>query len=281
MDLTNKKEFIANIPILRFKSRKIFANDNNHTSHLFLTKIYPQTTPEPQLTFTLLSETIIYQKIFNYEEFKDYKESMGFEGSWKSFFTTLANAIENKEGGEIRIKPPREGKRLLKKSMSSSSKGNLNLNSITVIIVHPIAKDIKVSSEITLDKVNESNFNQIYFEVINELYETKVELSERLTIKDNENNLAILSNNNINNDNTNQENKNIFSNKNNLSGNINNNNSYYNLSQKVKQKRKFHSNLINPNIKKRKVKGVAFIQENEDDDNNDDDNDTDNNIGSK
>ena len=38
-----------------------------------------------------------------------------------------------------------------------------------------------------------------------------------------------------------------------------------NLEIKHNLKRKFHSNLINPNIKKRKNKGYTFIQEEEDD----------------
>ena len=158
---------------------------------------------------------------------------MGLEGTWKMFLLTMVNAIECKEGGELKIE-------------SSFLKDELKL-----IIVHPISKEVKISGSVTLNLIKD-NLKENLYKGIEELYEGNNELRELLE-KEREKNKLMSTNS-------------FFTPVTNITANIDEGNTKNNSMSsafdiQLKQKRKFHSNLINPNIKKRKKKGATFTQE--------------------
>lgn len=221
----SKKDFVSSLPLLAHKSQKIFFDDEKF---IFLSKINLENPNEPEITFFLFSKNKIFKKSFTYISFKEYKEAMGFEGSWKNLFQTFSNAIEGVDDGAIQIKTP------------------LNKNEkLTLIIFHPIAKEIKVSGNIEMEKVNEESIKDIYFDGLIELFESKESIKTKIIEeKDNDKKANLVDSNIL--PNSKKENNKSFSNG---------------LEFKQNVKRKFHSNLINPNIKKRKKKGFQFIED--------------------
>ena len=233
---SNNFEFISCIHLLNNKSRKVNFEDKDY---LFISKVYPQTTPKPIIKFYIVSSEKIFLKEFNYDLFKEYKEKMGLEGPWKNFFNTLVNAIDNIDEGELKL----------------DFKNNFNECILTII--HPIAKNIKISSKINFEKpFSKSNkeYSNILFDILLSVYDSKEELREKTMNNNDSDNNSVLSVNL-------KKDKSDFD-LSHLQKNVSGNNS---LEIKQNLKRKFHSNLINPNIKKRKNKGYTFIQEEEDD----------------
>lgn len=221
----SKKDFVSSLPLLDHKNQKIIFEDEKY---IFLSRINLENPNEPEITFFLFSKNKIFKKSFTYNSFKDYKAAMGFEGSWKNLFQTFSNAIEGVDDGTIQIKLP----------VSKTEK-------LTLIIVHPIAKEIKVSGNIEMDKVNADSLKEVYFDGLIELFDSKESIKTKIIEeKDNEKKVNLVDNNNL--INNKKENNKSFSNG---------------LEFKQNVKRKFHSNLINPNIKKRKKKGVQFIED--------------------
>ena len=233
---SNNFEFISCIHLLNNKSRKVNFEDKDY---LFISKVYPQTTPKPIIKFYIVSSEKIFLKEFNYDLFKEYKEKMGLEGPWKNFFNTLVNAIDNIDEGELKL----------------DFKNNFNECILTII--HPIAKNLKISSKINFEKpFSKSNkeYSNILFDILLSVYDSKEELREKTMNNNDSDNNSVLSVNL-------KKDKSDFD-LSQLQKNVSGNNS---LEIKQNLKRKFHSNLINPNIKKRKNKGYTFIQEEEDD----------------
>ena len=233
---SNNFEFISCIHLLNNKSRKVNFEDKDY---LFISKVYPHTTPIPIIKFYIVSSEKIFLKEFNYDLFKEYKEKMGLEGPWKNFFNTLVNAIDNIDEGELKL----------------DFKNNFNECILTII--HPIAKNIKISSKINFEKpFSKSNkeYSNILFDILLSVYDSKEELREKTMNNNDSDNNSVLSVNL-------KKDKSDFD-LSQLQKNVSGNNS---LEIKQNLKRKFHSNLINPNIKKRKNKGYTFIQEEEDD----------------
>ena len=239
---SNNFEFISCIPLLNNKSRKIKYEEKDY---LFLSKVYPQSTPKPIIQFYIVSSEKIFIKEFDYDLFKEYKEKMGLEGPWKNFFNTFLNAIDNIDDGELKLSINKE-------------------NECILTIIHPITKNVKISSKINFEKwisKTDKEYSNIIFEILLCIYDSKEEFKEKI-INNNSDNSSILSGNlNLKNDKIDIEQSQI---QKSVSGNSN-------LEIKHNLKRKFHSNLINPNIKKRKNKGYTFIQEEEDENKEKDD----------
>ena len=239
---SNNFEFISCIPLLNNKSRKIKYEEKDY---LFFSKVYPQSTPKPIIKFYIVSSEKIFIKEFDYDLFKEYKEKMGLEGPWKNFFNTFLNAIDNIDDGELKLSINKE-------------------NECILTIIHPITKNVKISSKINFEKwisKTDKEYSNIIFEILLCIYDSKEEFKEKI-INNNSDNSSILSGNlNLKNDKIDIEQSQI---QKSVSGNSN-------LEIKHNLKRKFHSNLINPNIKKRKNKGYTFIQEDEDENKEKDD----------
>ena len=226
----DKNDFLLQITLLSRKSRRLYYQ---HEEYIFMTKMYNKGSST--VSFVLYHKDKVYQKDFDYDSFLEYKQSMGLEGTWKMFLLTMVNAIECKEGGELKIE-------------SSFLKDELKL-----IIVHPISKEVKISGSVTLNLMTD-NLKENFYKGIEELYEGNKELRELLE-KEREKNRILSTNNFFTPVKTNTT-PNLFD-----EGHGKNNMTNSTFDIQLKQKRKFHSNLINPNIKKRKMKGATFTQE--------------------
>ncbi len=185
------------------------------------------------IKFILYERDKIWSKIFSKIDFENLKNKMSLEGDWNSFFESFKKAIIKKNGGDISLK-------LLK-----DKKEKFNL-----ILFHPITDDLKIKSEILFeDFIPEENieFNKNSFQLcIDSVNFLEKKLSEKL----------------------NEEN--CF-NHNATEGIINREKEFKNYSSKVSAeldfkkntKRKFVSNLINPNLKKRKIQGNKLMYNSE------------------
>lgn len=233
------KTFLENLKQLHLLST-IICNESNPLEKFILTVIVSNkknsNESECECIFKILEKEKIWVKSFNYEQFVKYKNKMGFDGSWKSFFKTLVLAINRTDGGKITVK--------------SSDIGNIILT-----VYHPLSEELKVKSDILLKKVvqlGSEEFKNLTFDMMYELYESKEIYRNRENVFSGYNNGVA-------------EVESIGGNKNfsNLSSSNNPKNSISQLDFKKNLKRKFNYNLVNPNAKKRKEKGVKFIQDDE------------------
>lgn len=233
MDNT-KKDFIEYIMKLNNQNRKVITQDDNETLFIIITVI-SDTRKELIITFTSITKAAVYTKGFTYDSFSEYKASIGFAGSWKSFINTMFNAINHKEGGEVKME--------------------LKKKKLTMTLLYSLANDLKVSSQIIFDNrysIDDREYNAIVFASLINLYENKIEIektSEREHAdqrKDREEKSLVAINSNHNNNAIGQRD---------VGRGV--------LEMKKNVKRKYKSNLINPNIKKRKKKGVEFIKDDE------------------
>ena len=148
---------------------------------------------------------------------------MGFEGNWFCFFKTFELAINKKSGGDLSIK------------YNSNKKENL-----IVSLYHPITDDLKVKSEIIFEnyiKADDRDFQKLSF---NLCFESINSFEKKMEDK---NNFSTENNKNLDDRDKIEKGSKISA----------------RLDFKKNQKRKFASDLINPNIKKRKGKGNKFM----------------------
>ena len=227
-NVSNKKsynDFFENIKILNFQNSILEENNNK----FILSSVITIKDNNAECLFKILQNDRIWIKTFNHNEFIRYKADMGFDGSWKIFFKTMQQALTRSDGGDVSIKY-----------------NSLNLkntkNRLVLMIFHPVSEDLKVKSEIVFDKFylhSSEEFKNFNFDLIFELYESKNNGSQdKVSIK--------IENSNFNttyNDNQGQSGK---------------------LEIKKNIKRKYISNLVNPNAKKRKTKGAKFLTEKKD-----------------
>lgn len=217
----DKKDFLLEISLLSRKSQRLF---HQHEEYIFMTKMYNK--GGSNVSFVLYNKDKMYQKDFDYDSFLEYKQSMGLEGTWKMFLLTVVNAIDFKDGGALKIE------------------SSFLTDELKLILVHPISKEVKISGSITLNLIKD-NLKENYYNGISELFETTKELRALLE-KEKEKNKLISTNT-------------FFTPANNIPQIEDKSTNSFDT--QLKQKRKYHSNLINPNIKKRKMKGATFTQE--------------------
>ena len=176
-----------------------------------------------QLKLTIYEIEKIWIKIFSKSDFIEFKKKMGFEGNWFCFFKTFELAINKKSGGDLSIK------------YNSNKKENL-----IVSLYHPITDDLKVKSEIIFEnyiKADDRDFQKLSF---NLCFESINSFEKKMEDK---NNFSTENNKNLDDRDKIEKGSKISA----------------RLDFKKNQKRKFASDLINPNIKKRKGKGNKFM----------------------
>lgn len=266
------KEFIDNIKSVNFLNSRLESEEKK----LILTiKVKGESITNIYCEFKILEKERIWLKSFKYEDFKEYKIKMGFEGSWKSFFKTLELAVNKTSGGDMSLKFQNNlsnmnnlsnNKPLPTKKQSvlnkEKEKFNSNLPNLILTIFHPLSEDLKVKSDIVFERFfnnGTEEYRNLNFEVVLELHESK----EFNVNKEKEKALEVLKNvNNHNNILIQSTGRGLSVNDN---GNIENRATTSKLELKKNYKRKFQSDLINPNIKKRRGKGVKFVEDKYDD----------------
>jgi len=192
--------------------------------YLFFSKLENET-----IKFTIYQREKIWNKKFVKSDFEDIKEKMSLEGNWKSFFDSFEKAINKKNGGNFFLLHSKDKKEKL-----------------IMKLFHPISSDLKIKSEIIFEEYisdDDLSFNKISFNLCVDsvtFYEKKtnffIELSQNKDkIKETQQ-----------------------SNKPDIIGNYDLKSSQ-NFESKKNLKRKFVSDLINPNLKKRKAVGNKFM----------------------
>lgn len=224
---------------------------------------------ETQICFKILKKGKIWKKIYSFKEMKKLKENMGFEGDWTNFFESLKSAFEKTTNFILKDvdKVQEEDE-----ENYNDEDDQISTKSLILIIYHCLSEDIKIKSEYLFDEnpigSSDKDFVNEIHSFIGELYSYSVNLKK--LAKDNCN-----GNTNTNGQSSHNKNeKNVhltYNNSGNKNGNYNigsANSSQTKLVINKPTKRKFNSNLINPNAKKRKEKGTKFISEDETNNNN-------------
>lgn len=239
------KEFSENLKMLDLLNNNF---ENEGKKSILMLKV-----KDVVVVFKIAEKEKIWVKQYDYVEFMSYKNKMGFDGTWKAFFKTIELAVNKKSGGDIQMK---------------YSKDNLQILHLT--LYHPLSDELKVKSDIIFEKFysfknDYEEFKNHNYDVLLELYQSKEVLKEMQKLQA----LSPNHSNNIKNESNsvNSSNFKAFSSVSNSEiGNKK-------LEVKKNLKRKFNSDLINPNIKKRKGRGAKLISENdefEEDSKNDD-----------
>jgi hypothetical protein len=209
------KEYYDNIDLINYSNCEIKTEDIKF--YLLIT------TKDDTINYKIIEKDKIWIKNFTHDEIKELKNKMGFDGSWKAYFTSLNHAINRTMGGDLSIKHNKDRHLILS-------------------LFHPLTEDFKIKSEILFDNLTDKNseaFSELTFEFVGELYESIRIINEKA--KQN------LLNNNVPKEIISAE---IFIKK-----------SVGKLDIKKPLKRKYNANLINPNVKKRKGNGNKFTEE--------------------
>ena len=248
------KEFIENIYSINLLNSKFDCEDRK----LILTlRVKGESINDVCCDFKILEIDRVWIKSMRFQDFKEYASRMGFDGSWKSFFRSMELAVNKLEGGDMSVKLEKIFK-LNRKRLSTEKACEIKekLQNLTLTIFHPLCEDLKVKSDILFEEFHGNNteeFKNLNFEIALELvesYEYKInkqkdnsqEKMKNFPASNIQNGLG----KNLSHEGINNENRNVSK-----------------LELKKNVKRKFNSDLINPNIKKRIGKGVRFVEDTE------------------
>lgn len=205
------------------------------------------------LSIIIYTDNNIFIKNLNYNEMKELINKSGFDNNFKHYFSTFAMAFSNKNEGKVVC-------------ICNS------LNVYDLEIYQPISKDIKLKSTIVIESSIFELFNiksdekkLLYSNYLSRIL--LIEINKKFI--DNQNVLEIRSKelNSLKDVHNNQFNIEKTAKNNHINNNNENN-------QKVKlKKRKFISDLVNPNLKKRKINNkITFKADSLSEDYNDNDN---------
>jgi hypothetical protein len=299
------KDFLESVKLINLQNTSISEDDRILKNPKFLLSIKVNNSENIntcEIVFKVLEKDKIWVKGYSFRDFEDYKKKMGFDGSWKAFFQTFEKALNRQEGGKIIAQINEvngaEGKKepAFKKGVSYTSA--VKYDEVTVTIYHPLSPDLKVKSEIKLDKFylpRMEEFKNYNYDFLMEIYESKnIALARQRDKLSDMANFAGISNasntgniqmqpkpQGVNSNNSNGVNKGIalstfspfptaqnynINSVNNPSsgGNINTlngDNHFSRLEVKKNVKRKFGSELVNPNFKKQGTRGAVFTNE--------------------
>lgn len=275
--MTDLSDF--NEELLKFESQTAFLNLN--TKEERIVQLIPHIKDDIrylELNLYLNDSNIIfknksvYTKKLYFGELKNSIDKLGFNGTWKVFFNSIEQCFSKEKGLSI--------------TCNSSNKDDDNENNLNKFILNmhlPLSDSINITYKIELeekynkikdkdlsiinnkgknknksnkDEIKNSNINaeELLLEEYKNLFfsQTKLILSLRKELQE----TKVLLNNTkkdikIEHSDTNSLNSNAFNKKKQL--------------EVKKNKRKFKSDLVNPNAKRRNVKGIQFIIEEESD----------------
>jgi hypothetical protein len=220
---SNNKEFLENLKLIHLLTGHIYSADDKG---MYLSFFVGE---DAKVFIKVLEKDRIWLKQFDYDSLNEYKMKTGIQGNWKSFFQSMNDGINPDNGGQITVKYPKNQKEPL-----------------VLYISHPLKETLKVQSELQFTKyftANSEEFKKLNFDFVSEMYQSRIQgLKDKRDrdLLENSKNYPISSNN---------------------SKNMMISSSGQKLEIKKNLKRKYNSDLINPNAKKRKNKGVKFTME--------------------
>lgn len=301
------KDFLESVKLINLQNTSISEDDRILKNPKFLLSIKVNNSENIntcEIVFKVLEKDKIWVKGYSFRDFEEYKKKMGFDGSWKAFFQTFEKALNRQEGGKIIAQINEvtgiEGKKepAFKKGVSYTSA--VKYDEVTVTIYHPLSPDLKVKSEIKLDKFylpKMEEFKNFNYDFLLEIYESKtIALArQRDKISDMANFAGINTGGNAGNPQMQPKPQGVNSNSstgfnkssglstfspfpsaqpyninginNPSSGNnmntMNGDNHFSRLEVKKNVKRRFGSELVNPNFKKQNARGAVFTNQEE------------------
>lgn len=216
---------------IRLIEKLISKISSDNKIYLFFSKFENE-----KIIFTIYECDKIWSKSFTKKDFEVFKENMGLQGDWRLFFDSLEKAIRKRSGGDLSLK------------ITHEKKQKLILN-----LFHPIGENLKVKSEVIFENyIGEENleFNKLCFNLCVDsivYFETKNESKSVSSTFENPTSF------NLKPPSVSDEEFMNYEKHRNASK----------LSTKIEikkaSKRNFRSNLINPNLKKRNIKGNKFV----------------------
>jgi hypothetical protein len=243
------------------------------------------------LQFVFIYNSVMYHKNFTKNDMIELKQSLGVvNSSWKGFFKNILNSITNQNGGQIvfnrnelleisskvknqnietskfNSKFPDSYNNLSFTNINSISSLNSQIEefeySISLALYLSISDSIKLKLNLSLNTVDKMSEQNLYKEMFMKSLQNCTKLKNVI----NSNSSSNLNSTSIDN---NTKDKILIKNSEqfgNTQSNLHNN--LKETGKKIldlkKNKRKFKSDLINPNVKKRNVQGVKFVSENSD-----------------
>jgi hypothetical protein len=140
------KEYFENIYLINYLVSVIKKEDKRFNLLI--------TVKDNIINYKMAERDKLWLRQFTFEECQELKDKMGFDGSWKSYFISLDNAINRTNGGDIAIR--------------------IDKNFLVLTLYHPLTEDFKIKSEIAFETCFEGKsdkFLENNNEYINELYE--------------------------------------------------------------------------------------------------------------
>lgn len=214
-------EFLEGLKLLNNLVTKAFCDN---VIYIFFSKLENESAK-----FTIYEKQRIWLKKFTKQDFIEFKEKMSLQGNWHLFFDSMGKAINKNQGGEMSLKFLKEKK-----------------DKLQLKLFHPISEEIKIKTEIIFDEfIPEENieFNKLSFE----LCVDSVNFLEK-KIQDNTKLLIAVEK---------LDEQGQFKKADDLDNAGSKASSK--LDFKKNLKRKFVSDLINPNLKKRKANANKFM----------------------
>lgn len=224
MEDKSLKDYEDNIKILSLANNSL---EHDKKKIILMVKSKPNKTA----VFKIYEKERIWLKTLDYKDFSKYKETLGFESSWLSFFKTMSLAILRENGGDMQLKYPKT----IKVDLTFTQ------DPFVLYFYHPISEELKVKGEITFD----TSFGYSSEEFINNVYELVFDFHES-----EQNYKSCLKFGTNHNSHITTNDGNLDSKKKTKIGEI-----------KKATKRKFVADLVNPNAKRRKGKGAKFTNE--------------------
>jgi hypothetical protein len=99
------KEYEDNLKILNLVNNSL---ENDKKRLIFLVKLKENKTA----VFKIYEKDRIWLKLLDFKAFVEYRNSLGFDGNWQTFFLTLKLAILREKGGDMQLKYPKTNKAL-------------------------------------------------------------------------------------------------------------------------------------------------------------------------
>lgn len=99
------KDYEDNIKILNLVNNSL---ENDKKKLIFLVKIKENYSA----IFKLYEKDRIWLKTIDFQSFVNYRNSLGFDGNWQTFFLTLKLAILRETGGDMQLRYPKTNKAL-------------------------------------------------------------------------------------------------------------------------------------------------------------------------
>ena len=202
-----------------------------------------------KLRILLIVDDKMLSNEFDFQSLSDIKRKLGLiNGTWKAFFKSIQLALSAQDGGSFSLKePPKINSKISNinntQSFNINSQINEDFTGSLLALNLPLSETVKIKCNLEMKEVDQSEqlllYKECFFRMIFlcDLYKKEKVKEEKIVKSGSENKQKQLENTRVN----------FIKDKLQKSMDI------------KKNKRKFKSDLVNPNAKKRSIRGVEFV----------------------